>query len=260
MKTNTIFIGKVLINLKEIDSTSENMQKRLLSEKLVEGTIIQADYQSAGKGQRNNNWESERGKNLLCSILLKPHFLHPRNTFFLNKITSLAVLDTLNELTEQEVKIKWPNDVWIKEQKIAGILINNALMGNTLKSSIIGIGINVNQLIFRTPNLNATSLKILEGKDFSNTNLLKRLAFHLETRYLQLKAGQVEGISADYRKALLGLNESRHFKEAGSDNIFAGQIRGVNGLGQLIVKRSDGVINHYNNKEIIFISKKNSSF
>src|SRR5690606_26474526 len=127
---------------------------------LPEGTVIMAVDQHDGRGQKGTLWQSEPGKNLTASLLLTPTFLDPKQQFVLTAAISLAITRWLASLTHVEVKIKWPNDIFIGDRKIGGILIENILKGKTWKSAVVGIGINVNQTSF-PPEIQtrATSVK-----------------------------------------------------------------------------------------------------
>ena len=135
----------------------------LLKELIAKGQepkFIYAGYQTAGRGQTGNSWESEEGKNLLCSILLPPD----KNLHFLNIAVSVAVYRTIRELGIRELAIKWPNDIYWQDKKIAGILVENAIIGNEVKYSIAGIGLNINQTEFRSDATKPVSLKKITGK------------------------------------------------------------------------------------------------
>ena len=146
---NTRFVGHRLVKLIKVDSTSSYL-KTLLSnfEPLVQGTVIMADEQYAGRGQNNNKWLSQRGKNLTFSIYLVPHFLAAHQQFKLNQAITLGITDSLTKLLGNSCKIKWPNDIYFKEDKIGGVLIENTVRGNKISESVIGIGLNVNQTVF----------------------------------------------------------------------------------------------------------------
>ena len=152
-------IGDQVIWLEEVNST--NSHAAIMARKQVpEGVVIAARYQTEGKGQRGNSWESEEGKNLTFSVLLYPTFLPVRDQFLLSKLTTLAICDTLSPYI-QGVSVKWPNDIYVDDCKIAGILIENSFSSHLLDTSIIGIGLNVNQKIFADDIPNPTSLAIL---------------------------------------------------------------------------------------------------
>ncbi|RYG09111.1 MAG: biotin--[acetyl-CoA-carboxylase] ligase, partial [Chitinophagaceae bacterium] len=146
---STLFVGQNLIKLSAVDSTN-NFLKNLVSnsEPLPEGTVIMADDQYAGRGQQNNVWKAEPGKNLTFSLLLRPTFLRLNQQFLLNMAVSIAVNDVLGGLLGSTVSIKWPNDIYFRNLKMGGMLIENNIVGNGIKTAIIGIGSNVNQQNF----------------------------------------------------------------------------------------------------------------
>ena len=147
----TLFIGKSLLFLHEVESTNTYAMNLLRNVNPMEGTVVYTDNQTKGKGQRGAVWTSKIGQNLTLSVILKPQFLGQNNTFYLSKISALAVYDVLTDIlltSQYDIKIKWPNDILIKHRKVAGILIENSFATNTLQYSIIGVGLNVNQQDF----------------------------------------------------------------------------------------------------------------
>src|SRR6476659_5800909 len=141
-----LFVGQSLVKLHEVDSTNDYLKNLLSNSKpLIEGTVIMAEYQTAGRGQKGNVWKSEKGANLTFSILLRPSFFNVNQQFQFNKAVSLGISDVLIEILGKEAKIKWPNDVYFNNQKLGGILIENTIKGNFLKESIVGIGLNANK-------------------------------------------------------------------------------------------------------------------
>ena len=133
---------KNIIKKNQISSTNTVAIELLKKEELPEGTIIWADEQTKGRGQRGNSWESEPGTNLTISIILFPHFLKAEDQFLLSKVTSLAITDYLANRFNQ-VTIKWPNDIYVANDKIAGILIENSIIGSSFEYAVIGIGLNI---------------------------------------------------------------------------------------------------------------------
>lgn len=255
LKINNIFIGKVLIKLPEINSSSDFLQKLASEKSLEEGTVVQASFQTAGKGQRSNIWESKAGENLLVSFFLKPDFLPAQHAFFLNIISSLALKDTIEAFIPQKAQIKWPNDLWVEEKKMGGILITNTLKKEKINTCIVGIGLNVNQTTFSPSAGTPSSLKLMSNESYSLDIIRNSLCENLEKWYLDLKAGKVEKLTLAYRTHLLGLNEKRAYKDMSNGEVFQGEIRGVNAIGQLLIKKENGTIKYYNNKEVAFIKK-----
>ena len=273
---NTLFVGKVLEYYESASSTnalaadwlqngsnadfnSTIFNKESLSQraKYTEGVVFFTFNQTAGRGQYGNKWESEPHKNIAISIVLKPTFLHPREQFHLNKAISLAVYDvfasfiTTNGMwLEERVSIKWANDIYVSDKKIAGILIQNSLSGANIQSSIIGIGLNINQLHFS--NLpHATSLKIETGKDFDHMEIVEKICQSIEHRYLQLKTRNFNKIHDEYISKLYRWGEDALYQYP-DGNYFQGKIVGVNEAGKLSIESKKGIEN-FDIKEVKFI-------
>lgn len=229
--------GKNIIRLEETDSTNLYAERLLKVREVPEGTIIVAAFQSAGKGQGDNTWESERGKNLLVSVILKPAFLSPADQFILSKALTLAVCDLLgsNGITPS---VKWPNDIYSGEKKIAGLLIQHRVSGQTLEHTIAGIGINLNQEQFPVTLPGAVSYKMLKGTDLPAESALGGLAGMLDHRYGQLKQGLTGQIGKEYQDRVQGLGQWRHYET--SEGAVEGKILGVDEFGRLILEYRDG--------------------
>ena len=249
-----LFIGQNLITLQEVDSTN-NFLKNILSNSkpLPEGTVIMAESQYAGRGQQQNGWHSESGKNLTFSLLLNPTFLAIANQFDLTRAVSLGVYDALNPLLGNALKIKWPNDIYYGDKKLGGMLIENLLQGSQIKQSVIGIGLNVNQVDF-PPNIpNPTSInQILQG-DYDLLTILSEICNNIEAWYLKLKAGQTSHVRESYLNRLYWLNEDHNFKSDG--RIFSGMLKNVKNNGLLVVRHNMDTELEYNFKEIEFLNK-----
>ena len=212
----------------------ESARKRVLEE----GSVVVAHNQTAGKGQRGNSWESEAGKNITCSMLLYPTFLPVQRFFLLSEAVSLGVKETLDAFTDGII-IKWPNDIYYQEKKIAGILIENELTGNVYTSSVVGIGLNVNQERFLSNAPNPVSLKQITGEEQDTEALLKELVGNILYRYEQLRSGYIETIIRMYHNALYRIDGFHLFEdEAG---IFTARIDRVSddGLLHLVTDRNE---------------------
>ena len=247
----TLFVGQNIVTLKRVDSTNNFLKNELSkSTPLLEGTVIMADEQFAGRGQTNNTWVSEPGKNLTFSLLLLPRFLNPENQFLLNKSISIGINDVLTRIIGENLKIKWPNDIYFNDNKLGGILIENILRGNIINSSIIGIGLNINQTEFPADIKNVTSLKQILHRDYDLTELLAELCSSIEYRYLQLRAGKLDAIDSEYLNNLYKLEQIHTFRMG--DQEIEGLITGIdkNGLLEISI---DGKLRKYNFKEIAFI-------
>jgi BirA family transcriptional regulator, biotin operon repressor / biotin---[acetyl-CoA-carboxylase] ligase len=218
---------------------------------LPEGTVIMAENQYEGRGQQQNGWQTEPGKNLTFSILLNPVFLPLTSQFDLTRAISLGVFDALEPLLGEKLKIKWPNDIYYGEYKLGGMLIENIVQGGQIKSSIIGIGLNINQEVF-PPNLpNAVSVKQILHADYDLKALLSEICRHVEAWYLNLRAGKLSFIRENYLSRLYWLNEKQSFKT--QSGIFSGTIKDVRDNGLLVVENNNGGQLEFNLKEIEFI-------
>nr|WP_321407299.1 biotin--[acetyl-CoA-carboxylase] ligase [uncultured Carboxylicivirga sp.] len=239
----------------ELRSTNEEMKQLFSQQKPEEGTLIITDHQFAGRGQAGNSWESEKNKNLTFSLLLRPHFLEPHKQFYISKIVSLGLIDTIREFL-CGVTIKWPNDIYIGDKKLAGILIENSILGSRLDYCIIGIGLNVNQTEFISDAPNPVSLKNISLTEFDLDDVLKKLLTHIEHRYIQLQEGMEEEIDREYF-SLLYRNIGKHpFKDA--NGAFRASIKSVSEMGLLTLKDEQGNIREYAFKEVEFVQESTS--
>ena len=239
------------MTLSQVDSTNNYAKNELAkSAPLPEGTVILAEHQFAGRGQINNTWESEPGKNLTFSILLNPSFLSVDKQFMLNKAISIGINDALAGIIGNGVKIKWPNDIYINDQKLGGILIENIIQGTKWKHAIVGIGLNINQTDFPPYLKNATSVKKIIGHDHGISSILSEICKGIEAWYLQLKALKFDEINKRYLELMYRLNELHLFRAEGTEK--QGKIVSVEDSGLLNV---DFLGNHrtFGFKEIEFV-------
>ena len=183
MKTS--FIGKYRHQFVRLTSTNDWMMNRLSEEDLVEGTIVISDHQTKGRGQRGSSWVSKANESFTFSILLKPTFVKTSEIFGISICVALGIFDCLSSF-QRGFKIKWPNDIYFQDKKIGGVLIENVLGKSKCHKSIIGIGLNVNQLHFNhLPN--AISLKQIIKEHISIESLLDMLCKTIEFRYFQFQ-------------------------------------------------------------------------
>lgn len=190
-----------IIPVESIDSTNSYLKELVHKQVLEEGTVIVTGNQTKGRGQRGNAWESEAGKNITCSILLYPSFLSIHRYFLLSEAIGLGVKEMLDAYTGG-ITLKWPNDVYHGDRKIAGILIENELTGNQFNLSVAGIGVNINQEHFLSNAPNPVSLKQITGRERDTEMLLKELVQHILYRYERLKDGDTETLIRMYHNAL----------------------------------------------------------
>jgi BirA family biotin operon repressor/biotin-[acetyl-CoA-carboxylase] ligase len=248
-----LFVGQNLITIKQVDSTNDFLKNTLSNSKpLPEGTVIMAESQYAGRGQQQNRWHSEAGKNLTFSLLLKPSFLPLTQQFDLTRAVSLGIINALEPLLGEKLKIKWPNDIYYADGKLGGILIENMVQGSQIKNSIIGIGLNINQESFSLDVPNAVSVKQILHRDYDLKLILSEICKNIEAAYLNLKAGRFDLVRKAYLERLYWLNEDKMFKAKGI--IFNGRIKDVKDNGLLIV--NDGTTDvEFNLKGIEFLNK-----
>ena len=244
--------GHKLLHLDTVDSTNNFLEGLIQKEKLTDGTIAMADFQSSGKGMLNNTWTSEKSKNLLFSMLFRPKSLQVSQQFYLSKTISLGISDYLLEFFPlEEVKIKWPNDIFVSTSKISGILIKCAVRNESVLHAVIGTGLNVNQTSFPI-DFNATSLKLLTGNFMSPENVLNNLIEKLDLRFEMMKSGAFKAIDSDYHSRLLGFNS--WLKYAQNGQTFEGKIVEVGEDGRVLLEKRDGSTGLFEVKEIALIS------
>ncbi len=249
----TLFTGRKQILLDEVDSTNKKMTSILQHGSLPEGTVVRTGYQSSGKGQGNNQWHSEAGKNLLVSFLFYPDFIPAAEIFDWNRAVALAITDAIKlfAVDPNSVYIKWPNDVYIGDEKLGGLLLENTISGSTLRQSIVGIGINVNQTEFPETLPNPVSLIKHLGQTISINNLFHEISNALERRYLQCKRKDMTSLRAHYLERLYRMQVRASFEAAGS--AFHGTISGVSREGRLEIQHDDGTVKSYDLKEVRFL-------
>jgi BirA family biotin operon repressor/biotin-[acetyl-CoA-carboxylase] ligase len=245
-----IFTGNYIIKLEEVDSTNTYLSNLAATEKLPDGSVVCAAHQYAGKGQRGNSWIVEKNMNLTFSILYFPTFMSIDKQFLLSQAISLGVYDYL--ITKcNSVTIKWPNDLYVGNKKIGGLLIENAIKGDKLAQVIIGVGLNINQASFDLSLTNATSLS-LENKELYNLDAeLLDLLTSIERRFLQLKNAQFLNIKDQYLKVLY-LHQQWHIYKLPDGTHLEGKIIGFDDDGLLIIEDLEAQIHKFANKEIIF--------
>ena len=226
----TLFIPKEVVWLSSCHSTNAYALEQLSSTDVLEGTVVAAHEQTAGKGQMGNSWEAEAGKNLTFSIILKPTWLPVEQQFYLSMAVAVALQTTLSEYLKKEiVTIKWPNDIYVGDHKICGVLIQNNILGKNLKHCVVGIGLNINQKIFK--NIRATSLSKIIGCDFQLDDVLSVVLKNLEIEYLKLLDKSFDSIKMEYEANLFRKNIPNEFII--DDNKVLATILGVTEAGLL---------------------------
>jgi BirA family transcriptional regulator, biotin operon repressor / biotin---[acetyl-CoA-carboxylase] ligase len=255
MGADSLFVGQRVIRLDQVDSTNSFTLGILKGMQVEEGLVVTSARQTRGRGQRGNSWESEPGKNITCSIVLKPSFLDPHMQFELTRVASLALSDMLRDIIpHRNVNIKWPNDIYVDGKKIAGILIENAIVSSRISYSVIGIGMNVNQETFGVTGNTATSLKLLSGTEYDLNNLLKMLCAAIEVRYLQLRAGKPEKLRREYFERLFLAGEFTRYTDFA--RVFEARITEVTDEGFLVLELTDGTLRRFAMKEVGWVGNE----
>lgn len=246
----TMIIGSNILFFENLPSTNTQAADLLKEDRLPEGTIIQTNFQTAGRGYSSNKWESVENKNLLISIIIYPSFIKPEDQFSISMAISLGISDFLEQYIPL-CSIKWPNDIYVMNDKIAGILIESAITGDKIEYTIAGIGLNINQMAFSKQIPNPVSLGQITGTVYDLKICLGKLAASLDKRYKQLISGDTEKIRNEYVSKLYRLNEWSLFKD--EKEKYEGRILSVSSDGKLIIERPDNKKSEYAFKEIEFI-------
>tara|TARA_B100000768_G_scaffold103116_1_gene95899 strand:- start:1078 stop:1827 length:750 start_codon:yes stop_codon:yes gene_type:complete len=240
-------VGNQIIKLNSVDSTNNYTAKLVNETKISFGTVIMADFQTRGKGQRSSYWNSEKGLNLLISIYFDSSFLVFENIFYLSKTIALAIRECVEKIIGTEVLIKWPNDILVNSSKIAGVLIENQWKNEKLMSSIIGIGLNVNQVVFPGED-NVLSLKNLTSKVYNLNSILKSLCSSLDTQFTRLRNFDFFEIDCQYHSFLFNHNQWSNYEK---NNInFKGKLIKVDSFGKMVLELENGENKSFELKEI----------
>ena len=242
-------IGIQKIRLICVDSTN-NFAAKLINNGLAEhGSVILAENQTNGRGQRGSEWQSQKAKNILTSFVFKFEALDPQFLFRINAFVSIALIDFLNSYGI-DAQIKWPNDIMVNSNKICGILVENKLVGNALSYSIAGFGLNVNQIEFEDLTF-VTSMQLEKNQELDlNAIWLSIISYFQKWEVFITSEHRAENLHSMYQNNLFGLGEKRQF-QVGS-KIVEGVIKGVNMHGFLILQI--GKETHYfQSKELVFL-------
>ena len=245
-----MIIGSNLLFFETLPSTNTNTADLLKKNKLPEGTIVHTYFQQSGRGYSKNTWESEDGKNLLFSIVLYPSFLKPADQFYLSISVSLGICDFLVRYIPY-CSIKWPNDIYVNNDKIAGILIESSITGDNIDSAIAGIGLNINQEKFLSDAPNPVSLRMVSGSVYDLSSALNNLATDLDKRYKQLISGNQSELKEEYISKLYRFNSWNEYID--TEGSFTGRIIALGDYGRIKVEKQNGKIYEYGFKELEFM-------
>ena len=239
-----------LVYLKETESTNKYLNDLCNKQCVGELTTVTTDFQTSGRGQHGNSWESERGQNLMFSFVLYPAFLKARKQFLLSQIISLAIKEELDTHVS-DVSIKWPNDIYWKDKKICGMLIENDLTGTHISRSIAGIGVNINQETFTSPAPNPVSLKQITGQSYSPEQILASIMRRIKDYYalLQTENESVNTLIADRYAGSLFRKDGFH-RYTDANGKFLARLLRVEPDGRLILEDQIGTERTYLFKEV----------
>jgi BirA family transcriptional regulator, biotin operon repressor / biotin---[acetyl-CoA-carboxylase] ligase len=227
-------IGEPFFELHEVDSTNIYAIDKVQANLAAHGAAFFAHLQWAGKGQREKSWISENGSNIILSVVIDPSFLLITQQFQLSVMVSMAVHDFFSAYAGSETSLKWPNDLYWRDRKTGGILIQNHIQGTKWQYSIVGMGININQTQFPGIENKVVSLKHITGKHYDPILLAKELCICLDKRYEALKAGDFPNQLASYNRHLFKKDSMVRFKKDAIS--FEARVESVNALGELLVK------------------------
>ncbi|CAN5461122.1 biotin--[acetyl-CoA-carboxylase] ligase [soil metagenome] len=242
-----------LITLPSVDSTNNYAQQLLESGLAPESTVILALEQTSGRGQRGRSWESEPVMGLYFSLILRPPATHAHRQFMLNKGIAVGVADYIAEQTDEDVHIKWPNDILINGKKVAGLLIENTLRGSQLSAVIVGVGVNLNQSSFSSEfGTEATSLKIVSGKKYAPVEEASSLYRKIWNQYQQFLAGEDERIDAQYMHLMYKRDEIAEFVQG--EQIFEAIFKKVDQEGAAVLEK-DGLMITVTHPQVRFLMR-----
>ena len=246
---NTVFPNFQIIRIPQTASTNTYLLELTNEKKLAEGSLVVTDNQTLGRGQSGNSWESEPGANLTFSVILYPATVMASDQFIVSKAISLALFDFISEMVPDGVSIKWPNDLYVGDKKIAGILLENFIEGAYLTKTIAGIGMNINQERFFSDAPNPVSLRQLTGKTYPLENCLKILHARIAACYRMITE-DAEKINSNYLRHLYRFGKLSRFCADGL--FFDATITGVNRYGMLEMTDANGECRAFGFKEVRF--------
>lgn len=237
-----------LIKLDATPSTNQYLKQLVLKNLIHDYTVVITENQTHGRGQMGASWVSEAGKNLTFSMLKIFENLNASHHVYLNCAVSLALYDTLKDLSVPDLKVKWPNDIMSGNQKLCGILIENILQGNYINKSIIGIGLNVNQLNFGQLQ-NVSSLQLRLGRPVNLDEILISLINGLKRRLKILSTPKMNSLKEQYEQVLFRKNKVSTFASK-TEPLFTGMIKGLSDQGKLLVQIEGGLLKEFALKEV----------
>lgn len=236
----------------ETDSTFleiARVEERLRQEGAVlpDYIVVDADFQTAGRGQQGNSWESERGRNLMFSIAFRPVGVEVARQFRLSQVMALAVCETLNNIMEG-FRIKWPNDIYYGEAKVCGTLFETTWRGREVDRCVVGVGVNVNQTEFRSSAPNPISLRILTGKTEDCRQLLTDIVRRFTDSLQRFYAGADSAVATRFEELMIWRDGLHTYRDGNGQ--FRARMEGVEADGHLRLRDADGALRRYMFKEV----------
>lgn len=245
------FTGDKIIYYSSCESTNTIALNLATAQQVGEGTLVITDEQTKGRGQRGNKWVTYPYQNLTFSIIFYPTWLAIENTFSLYIISALGIFEALSAELPHGLSIKWPNDIYFEDKKLGGVLVENMIQKGTIKASVIGIGLNVNQTNFnKLPE--ATSFALITGRECSLQQLLDNLTAGIGKQYNRLRQNQLHALKEDYLRHLYGLHTMQPFQD--QQGVFQGIIQGIDDRGRLVIDALEHEIKYYINKEVAYVA------
>jgi len=239
-----------IIKIEKTDSSNRYARDYIRKNGISETLFFSVEEQTAGRGQGTNRWFSQKDKNITCSFAFKPK-ISPVNQFMISQAISLSIIDFL-EPYSQNFSIKWPNDIYHLDKKIAGILIENTLSGNSIKYCIAGVGININQRNFPKELPNPTSLSHITNQRFQLEELLKNFIETADNHISKLNDSAKPETEYRYLEKLYRYKKTSRYKDR--DGEFEGIITGIDSYGHLmVIDTHTGKQKKYDFKEIVFL-------
>lgn len=242
--------------LQTVHSTNSFLRELNGGDASFDMELATTEFQTAGRGQKGNSWESEKSKNLLFSILLHPVYVQPSKQFCISEAIALAVVKSLKEIVADELvakdfSVKWPNDIYWKNKKIAGILIENELFGSTIRDCIVGVGININQQNFISDAPNPVSLYNILGVNTNVEEVLDTIIKQFVANVSMIENGQTALLHNEYMDSLFRRKGIYPYRDADSE--FMATIKDVREDGRLILTDSDDKERIYEFKEVAIV-------
>lgn len=237
-------------HLEQTDTTMRQLRQPRWQQLPREFALLTTDFQTAGHGQKGTVWEAEKGQNLLFGMVFHPTFLPANRQFALSEASALAVAGAASELTA-DICVKWPNDIYWQQRKLGGMLLEHDLCGPHIANTISGVGLNVNQTVFRSDAPNPVSLRQIVGHTVDREALLTEILQRFEHHYRALQQGGAEALHAEYMRQLFRAEGYHPYRDA--EGCFMARIENISPQGIIRLQRNDGSMSSYAFKEVAFL-------